>query len=83
MEKTNSTTNTNNIEKPISLILEESKRVIIDAVNSTNLHPTLLELIIKDVYNEVRERANYQYEFDKNEYEQKIHEPLKESTPKE
>ena len=83
MENTNNTTNTNNIEKPISLILEESKRVIIDAVNSTNLHPTLLEMIIKDIYNEVRERANYQYEFDKNEYEQKTHEQLKESTPKE
>lgn len=79
----NNTTNINNIEKPISLILEESKRVIIDAVNSTNLHPTLLEMIIKDIYNEVRERANYQYEFDKNEYEQKTHEQLKESTPKE
>lgn len=78
----NNTTNTNNIEKPISLILKESKRVIIDAVNSTNLHPTLLELIIKDVYNEVRERANYQYEFDKNEYE-KSYEQSKESTPKE
>lgn len=77
------TTNTNNIEKPISLILEESKRVIINAVNSTNLHPTLLEMIIKDIYNEARERANYQYEFDKNEYEQKTHEQLKESTPKE
>lgn len=83
MENTNNTTNTNNIEKPISLILEESKRVIIDAVNSTNLHPTLLEMIIKDIYNEVRERANYQYEFDKNEYEQKTHAQLKESTPKE
>ena len=79
----NNTTNINNIEKPISLILEESKRVIIDAVNSTNLHPTLLEMIIKDIYNEVRERATYQYEFDKNEYEQKTHEQLKESTPKE
>lgn len=82
MENTNNTTNTNNIEKPISLILEESKRVIVDAVNSTNLHPTLLEMIIKDIYNGVRERANYQYEFDKTEYE-KTHEQLKESTPKE
>ena len=74
----NNTTNTNNIEKPISLILEESKRVIIDAVNSTNLHPTLLEMIIKDIYNEVRERATYQYEFDKKSYKQ-----LQEPTQKE
>lgn len=74
----NTNNNTNNIGKPISLILEESKRVIIDAVNSTNLHPTLLEMIIKDIYNEVRERANYQYEFDKKSYEQ-----LQEPTQKE
>lgn len=79
MENTNN--NTNNIEKPISLILEESKRVIIDAVNSINLHPTLLEMIIKDVYNEVRGRAIYQYEFDKNEYE-KSYEQSKEPTSK-
>ena len=70
------------MEKPISMILSESKQVIINAINSTNLHPSLLELIIKDVYNEVRERATYQYEFDKNEYE-KSYEQLKESTPKE
>lgn len=57
------------MEKPISMILSESKQTIINAVTSTNLHPALLELIIKDIYNEVRERANYQYEFDKKEYD--------------
>ena len=49
--------NTNNINKPLSLIMEESKRIIIDAINQANLHPTLLELVIKDINNEVQYNA--------------------------
>ena len=49
--------NINNINKPLSLIIRESKNTIIDAINQANLHPTLLELIIKDIYNEVQHNA--------------------------
>lgn len=64
--------NTNNINKPLSLIMEESKRIIIDAINQANLHPTLLELVIKDIYNEVQYNAQAFAERERNEYEQAI-----------
>lgn len=64
--------NTNNINKPLSLIMEESKRIIIDAINQANLHPTLLELVIKDIYNEVQYNAQTFAERERNEYEQAI-----------
>ena len=64
--------NTNNINKPLSLIMKESKKTIIDAINQANLHPTLLELIIKDIYNEVQYNAKAFAEREKNEYEQAI-----------
>ena len=56
------------MEKPISMILSESKQTIINAVTSTNLHPALLELIIKDIYNEVKLSAERQLEMEQGEY---------------
>lgn len=64
--------NTNNINKPFSLIVEESKKTIIDVINQVNLHPTLLELVIKDIYNEVQYNAQTFAEHERNEYEQAI-----------
>ena len=64
--------NTNNINKPFSLIVEESKKTIIDVINQVNLHPTLLELVIKDIYNEVQYNAQVFAEHERNEYEQAI-----------
>lgn len=43
------------MNKPLGLVLKESKAIISDAINSCGLHPTLLEMIIKDVYLEVSE----------------------------
>lgn len=62
--------NTNNtIEKPISLILEDSKQMIVDAINNTGLHIVLLEPIVKDLYNEIKHKAIMQLEHDRREYE--------------
>ena len=69
--------NTNTINKPISLILEESKKTIVDAINSTGLPMTLLEMIVRDLYNEVRQNALYQYESEKKEYERTLAEQMK------
>lgn len=67
----------NTISKPISLIIEESKKTIIDAINSTVLPMTLLEMIMRDLYNEVRQQALYQYENEKVEYEKALAEQMK------
>lgn len=64
--------NTNTINKPVSMVLNEAKDVIVKAINSVQLHPTLLEMVIKDIYNEVKYNAVAFSEREKAEYEQAL-----------
>lgn len=64
----NNTNVTNNIQKPISLIIEEGKTNIINTINELNLHPTLLEPILKDIYAEVQMQARMTLERETAEY---------------
>lgn len=45
----------NNIQKPISLIVKETKEEIVKLINNTQLHPTLFGMILKEVYAEFQE----------------------------
>ena len=70
---TNNTTNNTidnnvNINKPMSIILEEQKKILVDAINKIELHPVLLEMIVKEAYYEVRDIAKAQGEREKVEY---------------
>ena len=38
------------MDKPISIIVEETKQSLADVINNCKLHPVVLEMIIKDVY---------------------------------
>ena len=60
------------MNKPISLIIEDARQAIIHAVNNTDLPPVLLESIIKDIYNEIRQLKLEQYKSDKAEYERSL-----------
>ena len=62
----------NNIQKPISLIIEEGKMTIINAINELNLHPTLLEPILKDIYTEVQMQARMALERETAEYQRML-----------
>lgn len=62
----------NNIQKPISLIIEEGKMTIINAINELNLHPTLLEPILKDIYAEVQMQARMALERETAEYQRML-----------
>ena len=55
------------MNKPFSLIIEETKQELIDVINNSNLHPSIMEMIVKDIYLEVN-RLNV--ETIKNEKEQ-------------
>lgn len=48
------------MDKPISIVLKESKDRITSTVNSLNLQPAILQLILLDVYNDVRTKADAQ-----------------------
>ena len=41
------------MEKPISLIIEETKDSLTDIINNCRLHPAVIEMIVKDVYMEI------------------------------
>lgn len=68
--------NTNSIQKPISLIIEESKSTIVDAINSARLHPILLEMIVKELYLEIQSQARMMSEREKVEYENMLKESI-------
>lgn len=41
------------MNKPFSIIVEETKQELISVINKSNLHPTALEMIVKDIYLEI------------------------------
>ena len=41
------------MEKPISLVIEETKQSLIETVNNCRLHPSIIEMIVKDIYIEI------------------------------
>lgn len=60
------------MEKPISLIINEAKNELTNAVNSLQLHPSILEMVIKDLYNEVAEAARQQSIKEYGEYQKEL-----------
>ena len=60
------------MDKPLSLVIEDAKELIVNAVNDTNLPAVLLEPILKDIYNEIQQLKINQYMSDKSEYERSL-----------
>lgn len=42
------------MDKPISITVENAKKEIIECINGLHLSPTILEYIVRDVYEEVK-----------------------------
>lgn len=38
------------MNKPISIIINETRNNLANTINTSGLHPTLLQLIVKDVF---------------------------------
>lgn len=64
--------------KPISIILDDLKNGIADLINNSQLPPSLVEPIMKDLYNEVSMVAKQQLEQDKKNWEASQSEPSQE-----
>ncbi len=62
--------------KPVSIIVEESKKKIVDTINELHLSPTIMEYIIKDVYEEVKKAHIIEYENDMENYKEEVDENL-------
>lgn len=41
------------MDKPVSMIIEETKKSLTDTINACRLHPSIIEMIVKDIYLEV------------------------------
>lgn len=60
------------MDKPISVIREETKQNIAKIINSSGLPAFVIEPILVDFLNEVRMIAQRQYEMEKMQYEQSL-----------
>ena len=56
------------MEKPISVILSDLSDSIINEIKNSNIHPMILEPIIRDIYNMVLDSAKQQKEVEVAEY---------------
>ena len=70
------------MEKPISMTIEETKNLIIDIINRSKLHPSVIELLLKGLYleasmlsNEVLQMERKQYFDGQNESNNELKEP--------
>lgn len=57
------------MNKPFSIIVEETKQGLISIINQSNLHPIAMEMIIKDIYMEISHLANETKNREKEQYE--------------
>lgn len=58
----------NNIQKPVSLIVKETREEIVKLINNTQLHPTLFGMILKEVYAEFQEYEQKYTEQEQTQY---------------
>ena len=58
--------------KPTSLIIKDGKRKIISAINSTELPPCLLKLILQDISLQIDKLCIEEEENDLKEYEKEL-----------
>ena len=68
------------IQKPISIILDELRTNIVYQINSVNLPICLIEPIIRDIYVEIRNISEMQLKKDKEEYFKMIENQNKEGS---
>ena len=60
------------MDKPVSIIIMEARKTIEDAINSTQLEPSILSLILKDVCKEVEQASTAKLMADVNKYNQEL-----------
>lgn len=55
--------------KPVSVLFGETRESVVNILNNSNLPPFLLEIIMRDLYLEVKQISQQQCDKDKNKYE--------------
>lgn len=65
------------MEKPASLLIQETRNNIINILNESKLHPSILELIMKDIMNDVINASTRIKNKELEEYNNKVIEETK------
>lgn len=65
------------MEKPASLLIQETRNKIINILNESKLHPSILELIMKDIMNDVTNASAGVKNKELEEYNNKVLEEAK------
>lgn len=65
------------MEKPVSLLIQETRNNIINILNESKLHSSILELIIKDIMNDVINASTRVKNKELEEYNKKVLEEAK------
>ena len=71
------------MEKPASLLIQETRHDIINILNESKLHPTILELIMKDIMNDVTNASTRVKNKELEEYNNKVLEEAKNNSKNE
>ena len=66
-----------NMERPASLLIQETRNNIINILNESKLHPSILELIMKDIMNDVTNASTRIKNKELEEYNNKVLEEAK------
>ena len=65
------------MEKPASLLIQETRNNIINILNESKLHSSILELIMKDIMNDVTNASTRIKNKELEEYNKKVLEEAK------
>lgn len=71
------------MEKPASLLIEETRHDIINILNESKLHSSILELIMKDIMNDVTNASTRVKNKELEEYNNKVLEEAKNNSENE
>lgn len=62
----------NQVEKPITMVIEETKNNLVNVINQSGLHPFILDSIMKELYNEIHVSYLKQAQIEADNYNKSI-----------
>lgn len=61
-----------NINKPIAIVMKEVTNVIVDTINNSKLPLCILDKMLKDIYIDVHNASELEYQNTAKEYEKQL-----------
>lgn len=64
----------NNVSKPMSLATSDFQNVLTNVINNCGLPTFIIEMVLKNIYLEVKALSQKQYEREREQYERELEE---------